>query len=115
MDYRYGYDYSYCVRVDNSIDCLSLEDWEGKGEIMNQREQDFKESYLNAVFLDGIPKYEYKITKHIAHCSKCRHRFYKKDVRLRVITPYTTLILCPVGECAEWFFKELLKHKEDTE
>lgn len=76
---------------------------------MNQ--QELMELKCQPVFKEGIPTYEFKVTRRIAHCSRCGHRFFKKDVRLRVHSAHWSILLCSTGECAEWFFKELLKRK----
>jgi hypothetical protein len=74
-------------------------------------DEDWEKYVSQIMFQYGTPKYEFKVTRRIAHCSRCHHRFFKKEVRLRIITPNTTILLCPTGGCAEWFFHLLLQFK----
>jgi len=76
---------------------------------MNQ--QEYRDVSCQSVFSEGIPRYEFKLTKRIAYCIRCGRKIDKKEVRLRVITPYNRLILCSTGVCVEWFFEQLLKRK----
>lgn len=80
---------------------------------MNQ--QEYRESICLSIFHDGIPTYEFKATKRVAVCARCGCVLGKKEVRLRIFAPYNPILLCPTGDCTEWFFKELLKRKGDAE